>query len=49
MFTVEKEDIEALAYPILVHRIMPNFQAEAEGITAAKIIETCLADTSAKF
>jgi len=48
-FTVEKEDIEALAYPILVHRIMPNFQAEAEGITAAKIIETCLADTSAKF
>ncbi|MDJ0841395.1 MAG: MoxR family ATPase [Acidobacteriota bacterium] len=37
-FAVEKEDIDALAQPILVHRIMPTFQAEAEGITAADII-----------
>ncbi|PIE89031.1 MAG: AAA family ATPase [Acidobacteria bacterium] len=48
-FTVEKEDIDALAHPILVHRVMPNFQAEAEGITAAKIIETCLAQASSKL
>jgi len=40
-FTVEKEDIDALALPILVHRIMPTFQAEAEGIDAAAIIQHC--------
>ena len=41
-YAVEKEDIVALAQPILVHRIMPTFQAEAEGITSAKIIQHCL-------
>jgi len=40
-FAVEKEDIDALAIPILVHRIMPTFQAEAEGIDSAAIIEHC--------
>jgi len=40
--TVEKEDIDALAKPILIHRIMPTFQAEAEGVTAGAIIEHCL-------
>jgi len=44
-FAVEKEDIDALAQPILVHRIMPTFQAEAEGITANDIIEKCLKTT----
>lgn len=38
-FAVEKEDIDALAQPILVHRIMPTFQAEAEGIHATQIIQ----------
>jgi len=44
-FAVEIEDIDALAQPILVHRIMPTFQAEAEGITANDIIEKCLKTT----
>jgi len=48
-FAVEKEDIVALAHPILVHRIMPNFQAEAEGITAKTIIETCLEQVERNF
>ena len=38
-FTVEKEDIDFLALPILSHRIMPTFQAEAEGIQTKNIIE----------
>lgn len=38
-YAVEKEDIDQLAQPILVHRIMPTFQAEAEGMGAADIIE----------
>lgn len=37
-FAVEKEDIDALANPILVHRIMPTFKAEAEGIRPEDII-----------
>lgn len=41
-FTVEKEDIDFLAKPILIHRIMPTFQAEAEGVTSGTIIEHCL-------
>ncbi|MCB1045195.1 MAG: MoxR family ATPase [Acidobacteria bacterium] len=44
-FTVEKEDITALAAPILVHRIMPTFQAEAEGISSTQIIQETLRTT----
>ena len=33
------EDIEAVAAPVLRHRIVPNFNAEAEGITVEQIIE----------
>lgn len=41
-YAVEKEDIDFLAHPILVHRIMPTFQAEAEGIKSGDIIKHCL-------
>jgi MoxR-like ATPase len=36
---VTVEDIEAVAPPVLRHRIVPNFNAEAEGITVGQIIE----------
>jgi MoxR-like ATPase len=36
------EDIEAVAAPVLRHRIIPNFNAEAEGITGEQIIEKVL-------
>jgi MoxR-like ATPase len=36
---VSVKDIQALAKPILRHRIIPNFYAEAEGITAERVIE----------
>jgi MoxR-like ATPase len=35
---VSVEDIEALALPVLRHRIVPTFQAESEGFTPDKII-----------
>ncbi len=41
-YAVEKEDIDFLAHPILVHRIMPTFQAEAEGMKSGDIIKHCL-------
>ena len=39
---VSVKDIQALAKPILRHRVIPNFYAEAEGITADRIIEHVL-------
>ncbi len=37
------EDIEALALPVLRHRIVPTFNAESEGISADEIIKRLLA------
>jgi MoxR-like ATPase len=37
------EDIEALALPVLRHRIVPTFGAEAEGMRADAIIKRLLA------
>ncbi len=41
-YTVAIEDVRALARPALRHRIIPNFRAEAEGITSDEIIEQLL-------
>ncbi len=35
---VTVEDIRALAYPVLRHRILANYRAEAEGVSVDKII-----------
>jgi len=37
-FHAETDDIRAVAAPVLRHRIMTNFNAEAEGITPNEII-----------
>ncbi len=36
------DDVEAVAGPVLRHRIIPNFNADAEGITVEQIIEKIL-------
>jgi len=36
------EDVRALAMPILVHRVLPNFHAEADGINARGLIDKLL-------
>ncbi|OQA92222.1 MAG: ATPase family associated with various cellular activities (AAA) [Elusimicrobia bacterium ADurb.Bin231] len=41
-YTVSIEDIKAVAYPVLRHRIIVNYTAEAEGITAEMIIKKLL-------
>jgi MoxR-like ATPase len=38
-FAVAPEDIRRVAMPVLRHRVLPNFAAEAEGITAERLIE----------
>ena len=44
-FHVTVEDIEALAYPVLRHRLVPTFNAEAEGIKVDDIIRRVLKET----
>ena len=39
---VTPDDIKALAVPVLRHRILPNFKAEAEGVDADKVVEKLL-------
>jgi MoxR-like ATPase len=41
-FYVSTEDIRAVAHPVLRHRIITNFQAEAEGISSDKIVDMLL-------
>ena len=38
-FCVEGEDIRAVAHPVLRHRVLTNFNAEADGVTADKLID----------
>ena len=45
-YTVAVEDVQALAVPVLRHRIIPNFHAEAEGITADSVIQRLLETVS---
>jgi MoxR-like ATPase len=33
------EDVRALAAPVLVHRVLPNFHAEADGMNARALVE----------
>lgn len=38
-YMVRLEDIEAVAMPVLGHRVLTNFAAEAQGFTAKKVVE----------
>jgi MoxR-like ATPase len=39
---VAAEDIRAVAHPVLQHRIIVNFTAEADGVTSAKLVDMIL-------
>ena len=41
-FAVAPEDIVRVARPVLRHRVLPNFAAEAEGVTIERIIDDVL-------
>jgi MoxR-like ATPase len=43
-FNVSFDDIEAVAAPAMRHRLIPNFEAEAEGVTTDHIIAQILKD-----
>ncbi len=39
-FAAEVEDVRALVEPVLTHRLVMNFRAEAEGVTSLDVIES---------
>jgi MoxR-like ATPase len=45
-FHVSIGDIKNVAYPVLRHRLILNFEGEAAGISADSIIEALLNETS---
>jgi len=44
---VSPDDVRAVAHPVLRHRVLPNFAAEADGISSEPIIDALLASVSA--
>jgi MoxR-like ATPase len=42
------QDIEVLAAPVLAHRLVTNFNAEAEGVTAEGVVERLLGELLAE-
>ncbi len=47
-YLARMEDVEALAEPVLVHRILTNFHAESEGITSREIIRRLIEEMRAE-
>lgn len=45
---VSTDDIKSLAAPVLRHRIVTNFSAESDGITADTVIERLVKETPSK-
>jgi len=42
-YNPDVDDVRSMAIPVLRHRIIPNFNAEADGVTAVSIVEKLLA------
>ena len=47
-FHAKIEDVMALAHPVLRHRIVPTFNAEAEGITVDSLIDRLIEEVPKK-
>ena len=43
--TPDMDDVRHMAGPVMRHRIVPNFNAEADGVTAIEIIERLVRET----
>jgi MoxR-like ATPase len=44
--TPDIQDVRNMAVPVLRHRIVPNFNAEADGVTALDIVERLVRETA---
>jgi len=41
---VSREDVEFMAYPVLRHRLIPNFETERKGVTTDDVIKKIIAE-----
>lgn len=48
-FAVTQDDIRHVAYPVLRHRILMNFKAEADGVVSDEVTKNILEKTAASF
>lgn len=44
--TPDIDDVKVMAIPTLRHRIVPNFNAEADGVTSLEIVERLVKETA---
>jgi len=47
-YLVRTEDVEAIAEPVLYHRVLTNFHAESEGVTSREIVRRLLGEAGGK-
>jgi MoxR-like ATPase len=40
---VSPDDVRRVAHPVLRHRVLPNFAAEADGVTSDPLVDALLA------
>jgi len=45
---VQTEDIQALALPVLRHRLLTNFTAASEGVTTDTVVERLVKETPSR-
>src|SRR5690606_12996904 len=45
-YMVRMEDIQGIAVPVLTHRIIATFAAQAEGVTAGDIVRRLVAESN---
>ena len=45
---VQTEDIQALALPVLRHRVLTNFTAASEGVTTDTVVERLVKETPSR-
>lgn len=48
-YIVRKEDLEAVAEPVLTHRVVTNFSAESQGITSRKAVRRLVDEMSKRL
>ena len=45
-YMARQEDVEAVAQPVLGHRVLTNFHAESEGVTSREIVQRLMKETA---
>ena len=48
-FSVTLDDLRKIAFPVLRHRILMNFKAEAEGVTPDQVTEKIIEASTKSF